>query len=45
MENNFEYNLFLFEKQGFIKYIKESRIGCYLIDFRIWDVNLDKLNI
>lgn len=36
MENNFEYNLFLFEKQGTLQYIKESRVGCYLIDFRIY---------
>ncbi|CAD8120782.1 unnamed protein product [Paramecium sonneborni] len=45
MENNFEYNLFLFEKQGLLKYIKESRVGCYLIDYRVWDVNLENLNI
>ncbi|CAD8187738.1 unnamed protein product [Paramecium octaurelia] len=45
MENNFEYNLFLFEKQGLLKYIKESRVGCYLIDYRIWDINLENLNI
>ncbi|CAK56572.1 unnamed protein product (macronuclear) [Paramecium tetraurelia] len=45
MENNFEYNLFLFEKQGLLKYIKESRVGCYLIDYRIWDINIEKLDI
>ncbi|CAD8096521.1 unnamed protein product [Paramecium primaurelia] len=45
MENNFEYNLFIFEKQGILKYIKESRVGCYLVDFRIWDINLENVNI
>lgn len=41
--NNFEYNLYLLEKQNILKYDKEVKVDNYLVDYRIWDVRKDNL--
>lgn len=45
MANNFEFNLYLLQKAGVLNYQKEVRIGLYLVDYRIWNINLKQLNV
>lgn len=45
MENNFEFNLYLLQKAGVLNYEKEVRIGLYLLDYKISNINLGKLNV
>lgn len=45
MSNNFEFNLYICEKLGVFKYVKEARINLHLLDYRLYDIKKDKFNL
>ena len=45
MSNNFEFNLYICERLGVFKYVKESRINLHLLDYRLFDINKNNFDL